>query len=295
MEYSLFDAHCDTLLKVFAQNENLYDYPFEVNIQKLEKFKKATQIFAIFNEGSLSKKDILEICNILKKSKINFVTSTKNLSKTNAMLSIEGLGNTPNLTPYDIDDFFEAGIRVMSLTWNQNNPLCGGISENNEGLSLFGKKVLAKMDKLKMVLDVSHISEKGFFDCFENFEGKIVATHSNAKKVCAHIRNLTDEQFLHIKSRGGVVGINLYPLFINNSEDTFAKDAIKHIEHFLALGGENNIGIGADFDGIDYTMKDVCDVSKMDILFNEMKKLNYSDDIIDKISHKNFENIFKFD
>ncbi len=294
MEYSLFDAHCDTLLKVFAQNENLYDCPFEVNIQKLEKFKKATQVFAIFNEGSLSKKDILKICEILKKSKINFITNTKNLSKINAMVSIEGLGNTPDLTPADIDDYYEAGIRIISFTWNQNNPLCGGISENNEGITSFGKKILSKMDKLNMVLDVSHISEKGFFDCFENFDGTIIATHSNAKKVCTHPRNLTDEQFMHIKSRGGVAGINLYPLFLNNSEDAYAKDAIKHIEHFLALGGENNIGIGADFDGIDYTMKDIYDVSKMDILFNEMKKLNYSDDIIDKISHKNFENIFKF-
>lgn len=295
MEYSLFDAHCDTILKIYKSGKSLYDNDFDVSIKKLEVFKKATQVFAVFNIGDLKADDILKISNLLKSKLENcqFVTNTKNLSKTNAFLSIEGLGNTHDLSVSDIDSFYSAGVRILSLTWNQNNPLCGGIEENNEGISDLGKKILKKMEEKNIVLDVSHISDKGFYDCFENFNGKIIATHSNSRAVCKNKRNLTDDEFLHIKNRGGVVGINLYPPFLSSLEGAFVKHAVMHIEHFMSLGGENNIGIGADFDGIDTKMNDITDVSKMNILFNELAKLNYSDDIISKISHKNFENILQ--
>jgi len=295
MEYSLFDAHCDTILKVYTENENLYDCPFDINIKKLLEFKKASQVFAIFNEGNLLSNDIINIIHLLKSNMkdCKVKTNTKSLEKTNAFISIEGVGNTKDLSAIDIERFYNEGVRIISLTWNQNNRLCGGILNNNEGLTLQGKKILKKMSELNIILDVSHISDEGFYDCFENFDGKIVATHSNSRTICPHMRNLTDDQFMCIKKRGGVVGMNLYPLFINNSDTAYTKDIIKHIEYFLSLGGENNIGIGADFDGIEYKMKDISDVSKMYILFDEMKKLNYSDEIIDKISHKNFENLLK--
>ncbi len=294
MEYSLFDAHCDTLLKVFFDGKSLYDGDCDVSIKKLSNYKSATQLFAVFNEGNLKTSDILKISDLVKSNRnINFVTNTKNLKKVNAMLSIEGLGNTKDLKPEDIKTFYDAGFRVISLTWNQNNPLCGGIEENNDGLSPLGKDILSKMEKENIVLDVSHISDKGFFDCFENFSGKIVATHSNSRKICNHMRNLTDEEFLLLKKRGGVAGLNLYPLFLNKSDNASVKDMICHIEHFLSLGGENNIGIGADFDGTETKSGDIYDASKMNILFNELAKLNYSDDIISKISHKNFENMLQ--
>lgn len=287
MKYSLFDAHCDTALKIYETKESLLNSNTHINFKKLEQFNKVTQVFALFNEGFLYFDDIIKIADYLKEHLKN---SPPNL---NAVLSVEGLGNTPDIELSHIDTLFEIGVRIISLTWNQDNMLCGGIQKNNEGLSRIGKKFLKKMDEKNIILDVSHISDKGFYECFENFDGKIIATHSNSRTVCPNNRNITDDQFLTIKKRGGVVGINLYPPFVSDNINASVKDVIAHIEHFLAIGGENNIGIGADFDGINTTLTDIYDVSKMNILFDELAKLNYNDEIIDKISHKNFENLLK--
>ena len=295
MAYSLFDAHCDTILKIYQSGKSLYDSPYHVSIKKLKNFEKSTQVFAIFNDGSLLISDILGIASLLKKElkDCRFVTNTKNLNGTNAMLSVEGLGNTPDFTIGSITALYDIGMRIAGIAYNNDNFLCGGIENNDKGLTPLGIRALKEMENINMVLDVSHISDKGFYECLDTFNGKIIATHSNSRAVCNQMRNLTDDQFLQIKNRGGVIGINLYPMFLNGTEKASVTDAVKHIEHFLSLGGENSIGIGADFDGISYTMNDICDVSKMNFLFEELAKLNYSDDIIAKISHLNFENILQ--
>ncbi len=297
----MFDAHCDTLLKV-AQRGTLHSNCFDVDFKRLSTYGKATQIFAIFNSGKLNIADIFSLIELLKsecdKSDLaTFCVDGDDVAKcktpVSALVSLEGIGNTPDFLCEHIDKLYKTGVRTLSLTWNNDNPLCGGIENNNDGLSPMGRDALKRMCALGMVLDISHISDRGFYDAIE-FDGlKITATHSNSRTVCKHNRNLTEEQFKIICAKGGVVGLNTYPLFINGTDTACVDDLIRHIEHFCSLDGEFNIGLGADFDGIEYKMKDIDSCEKMNILFNELAKMNYPDQIIRGIYCKNFLNFYK--
>ena len=181
----------------------------------------------------------------------------------------------------------------MSITWNNDNPFCGGIENNSKGLTESGKETIYIMKKLGMVLDVSHISDVGFEEVSSIDGLRIMATHSNSRSVCAQNRNLTDSQFLKICELGGVVGLNTYPIFLNGTEKADVTDMIRHIEHFCSLGGEANIGLGADFDGVEVKMNDIDSCEKMNILINELAKLNYTDTLIRGIYCENLIYFYK--
>lgn len=298
----MFDAHCDTLLKIHRYGGELWDNDYDVNFRKLLTYGKAQQIFAVFNDGELTCSDI---GNIIMKCKAeasscgvaSFCVTGKdidwNTAPISVMVSIEGVGNTSDLTCDDVKSFYDAGVRIMSLTWNNDNPLCGGIGDNACGLTAKGKEIVSVMKSLGMVVDVSHISDKGFFELAEDQSLKMIATHSNSRRVCTHMRNLADEEFVTLISKGGVVGLNTYPPFVSGGSEATVTDLIRHIEHFCSLGGEKHIGLGGDFDGIDIKMKDIDSCEKMQYLFEELAKLNYKDETIRGISHKNFTNFFK--
>jgi len=144
------------------------------------------------------------------------------------------------------------------------------------------------MEEHKIILDVSHMSDQSFYEAFEHYSLPIVASHSNSRTVTSDMRNITDEQFMLIKTRGGVCGINFYPPFLGNDG---ILSAIRHIEHFMSLGGENNICIGSDFDGIDITSSGLQDSSCVAKLFEELARLNYKDSTISKIAFGNFYNL----
>ncbi len=297
----MFDAHCDTLLKV-KQSGDLHCNNYDVDFKRLSTYGKAAQMFAIFNSGNLCVSDIFDLIDLLKseceQSELaTFCIEGNDVEKCNtpvsAFVSLEGVGNTPDFLCEHIYDFYKAGVRTVSLTWNNDNLLCGGIENNNNGLTNMGKSLIGNIQDLDMVLDVSHISDKGFYDVLGFEDLKIVATHSNSRTVCNHKRNLTDEQFKIICEKDGVVGLNTYPLFLNGTDSACVYDFIRHIEHFCSLGGEHSIGLGADFDGIEYKMKDIDSCEKMNILINELAKMNYSEQIIRGIYCENFLNFYK--
>lgn len=297
----MFDAHCDTLLKIFHSG-SLHSNEYDVSFEKLATYGKAVQLFALFNNGELKVKDMIEGINLLKREAdqstlaefcITAEDIDKNIKPVSVLSSLEGFGNTPDLECSDLDDFYNAGVRVASITWSNDNPLCGGSQENKTGLTSKGREVLARMNMLGMVLDVSHISDAGFYEACEVEGLNIIATHSNSRAVCLHNRNLTDEQFKTIISRGGVAGLNLFPRFINNTESANVTDLIRHIEHFCSLGGENNICLGADFDGIEFKMNDIDSCEKMNILLDELAKLNYPEQVIRGIYCENLMNFYR--
>ncbi len=305
--YKIFDAHCDTLLKLYFENKSIYDSDCMVSVKKLENYAFATYTMAVFNDGSLKMKDILNIFDRFEKH--------KNQKNVEFIYAVEGLGNAADFNIKHLDLLKKRDVKFISLTHNNDNFLCGGIENNKNGLTDFGCKTLAKMAECGFILDLSHISDKGFYEAIElldkieavnktedleknkSFSKKICATHSNSREICKHMRNITDDMFLKIKERNGVCGINLYPMFVSDtyeSKKVSSLDIIKHIEHFLSLGGENNIGIGADFDGIDFTPADIKNSADMYILFDNLLKLNYKEDIINKISYINFQNMLNF-
>lgn len=300
--YTYFDAHSDTMSKMYKNKIGLDSHNLMVNIHNLKGHKSAIQVFALFNNGSLNKQDMINCFEYFKNEchRLSSIVShcncakeiDENKSKLSAILAIEGLGNQPDFTPDDVKDFYDAGVRFMSLCWNSDNILCGGCEGENTGITDLGRQTLAQMEKHKIILDVSHMSDKSFWESFENYSLPICATHSVSRHVYNHKRNLTDEQFIAIKNRGGVCGINFYPPFLCEGKADI-NTVIKHIEHFMSLGGENSIGLGSDFDGIGVAPEGLENSSHIYRLLEDLLALNYSQETVEKIAFKNFKALFK--
>ncbi len=190
----------------------------------------------------------------------------------------------------DVDYLKGCGVRAVALTWNNTNLLAGGVHDPDAGLTEFGRAVVRRMEDSGILVDVSHLSDKSFYDVARIAREPIVATHSNSRTICPHPRNLTDDMFKIINDSGGCTGINLYPLFLTENSECTSKDALKHIEHFISLGGIDAIGIGADFDGTNDSLpQDLQGCEEVCRLLELIDNREY----IDKISHKNFLRVFK--
>lgn len=301
--YPYFDTHCDTLLKMYSQKLPLTDTSLMVNLGNMGKYRPCVQVFALFNEGELSEGDMLSAFSRFKKEcarlhrSIGICRTSGGIrqnaarGRASALLAIEGLGNQRDFSIDSLTKYHMEGVRFVSLCWNGDNVLCGG-SDGNTGLTPSGAQVLRKMQKLKIILDVSHMSDRSFWDALEVYELPVCATHSGSRAVCGHPRNLTDEQFCAIAQRGGVCGVNFYPPFLGGRNSGIT-EIISHIEHFLSLGGEDAVGIGADFDGIDCVPDDITNSGEVYRLFDALLSLNYKESTVNKIAFYNFYKFFR--
>jgi membrane dipeptidase len=174
------------------------------------------------------------------------------------------------------------------------NDLGDGVDSVKEaGLTSFGREVVKEMNRLGMIVDVSHLNEKGIWDVVELSEKPIIASHSNAKTLCSHRRNLTDKQIKAIAQKGGVIGINFAPQFLRDEGQATLEDVLNHIDYICELVGEDYIGFGSDFDGISSTPEGLKDISYFPAILEGLRKRGYTQEQIDKISHRNFENLIK--
>ena len=213
--------------------------------------------------------------------------------KTAAVLSVEG-GECLNGELSVLRQLYRLGVRSMLLAWNYRNLLADGAEEERgAGLTSFGKQVVAEMNRLGMIVDVSHLCEASFDDVMSVTSKPVIASHSNAMTVCRNCRNLTDRQLSDIKANGGVVGVNFYPYFLNNTDKADIDDVIRHIEHICTVAGEDHIGIGSDFDGIECTPSGLEGAERIPVLFERLLQLNYSETFIKKFAGLNFMRIIR--
>ncbi|MBQ7717706.1 MAG: dipeptidase [Clostridia bacterium] len=290
-----FDAHCDTL-DLLNDKNSLYDCDTHYNFKKAAKYDTHIQVAAIWIDADIH--DPAERANALCE---RFKAETKNIgvirtkhdlasaNGVNVILGIEG-GEPVGNDIKNLRCLFDKGVRVLTLVWNHDNAIGGCAALGNSGLTTFGKEVVSEMERLGIVVDVSHLSEKGFYDVYEVSKKPFIASHSNSKAVFPHFRNLTDEQFKCLIERRGVTGINFYPEFLGHNADIDSIAA--HIEHFMALGGEDSVGLGSDFDGIECTPHGISGAEDLDKIANKLLRLNYSEELVEKISYKNMERVF---
>ncbi|MBE7039894.1 MAG: membrane dipeptidase [Ruminococcaceae bacterium] len=301
------DLHCDLPSRV-ADGVKIKSNNAHWAEDKLKEGNTYVQVFASFIDklsfdNPFERADFLirSFLDEIKNTNISVVTKYFQLEENikrginSAILSIEGgealLGRLENL-----EYFYNFGIRFLTLTWNNRNQLgsSSASSEENLPLSEFGKAVIKEMNRLKMTPDVSHLSEKGFWDVSQLSTMPFCATHSNSKALCNHKRNLTDEQFCAIKKANGLVGIAFVPEFLEeNSEKANVISIVKHIEHFMALGGEDAICLGGDLDGTDKLPCGIENVGDVLKIADELGRINYSDDLIKKIMGENVRNYLK--
>lgn len=300
--YSVFDCHCDTITTVMRKNENLYENTGHLDIKRLKKYQKAVQIFAIW----LDKEHIIngydstvEAINFFDKEVeinekyIKKILSKKDIdeSKVNGILAIEG-GEALEGDIQNLFKFYGMGVRLLTLTWNNENELgYGALSGTDKGLTDFGKEVINNMNDIGMIIDISHLNENGFWDVCNITRKPIIASHSNVYDVCRHKRNLKKEQLKAIKELDGVVGLNIYPGFVKKGEDIVMDDLMKHIDYMMNVLGEDRIVLGCDYDGIDTAPTGLEDVSRLNGLFNKITE-TYGENICNKISYDNMMNFF---
>ena len=216
--------------------------------------------------------------------------------KTAGILAIEGAdaleGELSNL-----NYFYDRGVRLITLTWNHDNEISGSIAgDTGAGLTDFGREVVCSMFKMGIIVDVSHISKRGFWDVYKlakKYNKPFVASHSNAYSICAHPRNLDDEQIEAIVETGGCIGINFYADFLSEKGEAGVDDILKHMEHMIKLGAERNIGFGTDFDGMSRTPSGVSGVQSMGAVIARMEKRGFSQEFVENISYYNFLNCFR--
>lgn len=288
MEYSVFDAHCDTLLKILDEGASFEENRCEVDLKRMRSYKAYTQVMACFVAPEYKRTARQRTMSLIGAYGAVDEDSVKTI------LSIEGGEGIKTIA--DLLKYHSLGVKMAALTWNYSNHLAAGAHERDKtrGLTAFGKKVVGKMNEIHMLVDVSHLNDKSFYEVAELSNMPVIASHSCSRSVCNHVRNLTDDMFNIIVKSGGCVGINLYPVFLTKTKHAVIDDAVRHIEHFMSLGGENSIGIGSDFDGVDGCLPEgISGCGDLYKLFDRLLSLNYSEEQVNKISHRNFVRIFE--
>lgn len=186
------------------------------------------------------------------------------------------------------------GVRCIGLTWNQRNQLADGVGEmrTGGGLTTLGVKAVREMNRLGIIVDVSHLADPGFWDVAECTDAPFIATHSNARSVCDHPRNLTDEQIDALAECGGVMGMNFAPAFVHPERATLDR-MLDHIDHIVARVGPAHVGLGSDFDGIGDTPQGLEDVTCMPRITEGLLHRGYSQSDIAAILGGNFLRVFR--
>lgn len=224
-----------------------------------------------------------------------------------AFIGLEGLKSVGE----DIDlinEFYGFGARHASLTWNEENPLATGTLGNSDrGLSKKGKQAVKRIEDLGMILDVSHLNDKSFWDLLGTANNIVVATHSNCRALCNNKRNLTDEMIKEIGKTGGLVGLNSFNEFVSEDQNEQTLERlVDHLVHMVDLIGVEKVGFGFDFSEFlegdtlssfssqenPYT-KGLEDASKVPALVEEIKKRGFSDEEIELITCKNWHRVIK--
>lgn len=303
---NLFDLHCDTLYKAVTNNLPLDDKSMQVS-QILGENDKRLQCYAIWIPDvytpekaeqtfySAYQKLSLEC----KRLKIKFIEQNESIAdafknnKNSALFTIEN-STALNGKIGNVDKFAKLGVKIITLTWNASNTVGDGADvSDSKGISDFGKSVVREMEKNCIVVDVSHASDKLFYDVAEITTRPFIATHSNSRSVTNHRRNLTDEQFKIIKEKNGIVGINFHRDFLSDNPDSASRyDLLKHIDKLLSLGGENVICIGTDFDGCNLP-DEITGSESLGEIYEMLLKHNYKESLIRKIFYENALNFFE--
>jgi membrane dipeptidase len=191
----------------------------------------------------------------------------------------------------NLDRLYARGVRMMSLTWNQSNDLAdGALEDRHGGLTALGRRALAKMQDLRMVIDVSHLSERSFWAVLDATRGPVVATHSNAASRTPHRRNLTDAQLRALARRGGLVGVNFYPAFTGGATLDHVLD---HVDTLVAVMGVDHVALGSDFDGFSQAVAGLEDVSRLPALTAGLLARGYAPEDVRKILGGNALRVFR--
>ncbi len=303
----IFDCHADIGVDVYTKHQQgLKDI---IKTHHLEKWKKG-QVYgcgmASFFEGSetleTAKAMVMQLRQeIMLNDKDLYLMSDGNLdsNKINALMTLEGMCFIKDEPEVILNWMYEKGIRIGSLTWNDENDLATGISGNPcRGLTDLGKRAIHHMNQIRMIVDVSHTNEKSFWDILDVSTRPIIATHSNARALSQVDRNLSDQQIKAIALKGGLIGLVSAPPFISlNPDERTALTLAKHALYIKNLVGVDVLCIGFDymdfFSGYHRKRLDLNDASESQDLVKALYEVGFSVQEVEKICWGNITDFLK--
>ena len=321
-----FDAHCDTVYRCletgetsaldygdsreeqcryYAASAHLRRNGGHIDLERSRQFSRCAQFFALFHDAAEAPADGLWaqcrrmhdfflremvdnadiVCHCRTGREVDEAAAA---GKTAALLSIEG-ADLLDCDVHKVETVTHWGVRLLNPVWNRANVLSGTNAEDPErGLSAKGRDFIRALEEYGIYPDVSHLSDAGFWDLVHIARRPIVASHSNARAVCPHRRNLTDDQFRAIRDSGVVVGLNLYLHFVGQP----TMDAlVAHVEHFLALDGEKTLCLGGDLDGCEALAAGMTGMQDVPKLYEALKARGYSDALLEDIFWNNLRRL----
>ena len=305
----MIDLHCDTIMKLidYPSNGDLYRNTWKIDIEKLQKAHSKVQDFALFiNLGDTNDpygryEAMRNLCtshihhygeHIQHVLSYQDVESVYETGKIGALMSIEEGG----VLGGDLDKLKQAyqdGVRLITLTWNYPNglgePHCG---EQHKKLTPKGVEFVEAMQDLGIIVDCSHLNDAGTEQLGDILDVPFVASHSNAREVTAHTRNLPDNLIKLIANKGGVIGLNFAQAFLGTSPISRIEDIVKHGLYLINKGGEDVVALGTDFDGIKPDTE-IKDTSEMYRLYDAFKEAGLSVEQCEKLFWKNADRLLK--
>lgn len=317
MKYA--DMHCDTITALYRSSGSLRENDLHIDLNKMRKGECLMQNFAVFTDigkedSSFTKAAIDYYYGQLEENKDliapaysyeDIIRNDEN-GKISAVLTLEE-GSVVENDLGNLDYYYDRGVRMITLTWNYPN----GIGYPNfiyekdkyhdklhtinekDGLTPFGIEYVRRMEELGIIVDVSHLSDAGFYDVLEYSTRPFVASHSNARKVCPVARNLSDDMIRKLADKGGVTGLNYCSAFIEdlNEKMTMIDKMVEHVRYIADVGGIDCIGLGSDFDGIGNKLE-IVDASGAQMLYEALKPY-FSEDELEKIFYRNVLRVYK--
>lgn len=296
--FMVFDSHCDTPYELWLRGHRFDRTNCQVSLERAEKLPAYAQFFAFCTlpgiEGRYSCEELFQLPYKAFRKQVELFSDRISLcrngqemdqciqnNKIAAFLSLEGAEGI-GCDPGRLDELAEMGIRMVNLTWNANNALAGCSCCDGGGLTAQGREFVRNAQRLGIIIDVSHISDRAFFDIMDITECPVVASHSNSRRLCAHSRNLTDEQFRLLCQTGGYAGINLYTAFLSDSGAADFETVYAHVDHFLQIGGEH-VALGGDLDGCESVASGFFGVNDYNTLAEFLTTKGYSDETLQNI------------
>ncbi|KIL41410.1 hypothetical protein SD70_07095 [Gordoniibacillus kamchatkensis] len=303
MNRAIIDGHCDVLDKLVhdPQLDFYREESLDASYPRLRRGGVKVQLMAIYVPDRVVRPTIRDVLRyvdtfhrkVLRPGFVEAVRTRRDLQRVwegeqlGAILTLEGVdaleGDLLNLRTC-----WYLGVRSVGLTWNYGNWAADGVKEPRQGgLTGKGRKLIEECNRLGMILDVSHLSEAGFWELAELTKRPFIASHSNVKALCPNPRNLNDAQIAEIIRCGGRIGITFVPYFVRSLPPVTASDVLKHIDYIAAMGGVRNIVFGSDFDGIEQWITGLENAGKYETIGNELCK-HYKPEQVELFLHGNW-------
>ncbi|MBO1305842.1 dipeptidase [Enterococcus sp. 669A] len=314
------DLHCDTIFKIYqTPAAQLRENEFQIDLRRMKESGTVLQNFAMFVQLD-EVDDPYRVCReMIACYQAELEKNTDLIRPITTMAEYEAnqqAGLLSSLLTMEegaplagrldrLQEFYDLGVRMLTLTWNFENEIGypnavywndeqQSLASQQQGLTEKGISIVRRMEELGMMIDVSHGSDQLVRDVLTYTKRPFVASHSNARAICNHSRNLTDELIRGIADRGGVIGMNYYEAFIRpeGSQQSLVEGLIDHIKHFVQVGGVDCIGLGSDFDGIEEN-PELADIRAIEKIELGLQAAGFTTSEIEKIFYQNVERLYR--